>query len=105
MNSSVIDVNDIDLDSIDYKTDPLQIKDIAKMLQGDNQKLMHDADLATQDCVLRGKELNLRNVRAVSSLMLIVSVLSTGVWIFEILTLVYGDPFHDDFEKQKAAGF
>lgn len=46
MNSSVIDVNDIDLDSIDYKTDPLQIKDIAKMLQGDNQKLIEDNELA-----------------------------------------------------------
>ena len=98
MNSSVIDVNDIDLDSIDYKTDPLQIKDIAKMLQGDNQKLMQDADLAMQECVLRGKELNLRLVKVVCSLMLIVSILTTGVWIFEIITLVYGDPFDDNYE-------
>ena len=75
------------------------------MLQGDNQKLMHDADLATQECVLRGKALNLANVRAVSGLMLVVSVLSTGVWIFEILALVYGNPIASDSEQQNFDGF
>lgn len=36
---SSIDVNDINVDSIDYKQDPLIIKDIAKLLQNDNKLL------------------------------------------------------------------
>ena len=65
---------------------------------------MQDADLATQESVLRGKELNLKMIRAVSSLMLIISVLTTGVWLFEIITLVYGDPFDSNQKAFEQVG-
>ena len=101
MNSSVIDVNDIDLDSIDYKSDPLQIKDIAKMLQGDNQKLIEDNELAVSESLLRGKALNLIAIRAISSFSMTVSIITTAFWVYEQVARVWGDPIRgvyvDDF--------